>query len=92
MLERNFADRFARFLPVTLWGQLKFPNLQIPNRNKVIVEECGRPPAPDRSRTFCIYDGPSPESVRRFAARNKLPITKIREVRVLDLSFYSSDL
>lgn len=39
---------------------------------------------PDRTRTFCIYDGPTPEAVRRAAARNKLPISQITEVRVLD--------
>ena len=44
--------------------------------------------APDRKRTFCIYDGPSPEAVRRAAARNALPISKITEVRVLDPYFY----
>ena len=43
---------------------------------------------PDCKRTFCIYDGPSPEAIRRAAARNKLPITKITEVRVLDPYFY----
>ena len=35
---------------------------------------------PDRKRTFCIYDGPTPEAVRRAAARNKLPISRITEV------------
>ncbi|MFL6551025.1 MAG: DUF4242 domain-containing protein [Povalibacter sp.] len=38
---------------------------------------------PDHKKTFCIYDGPSPESVRRAANRNKLPITQIWEVSVL---------
>ena len=44
---------------------------------------------PDRKRTFCIYDGPTPEAVRRAAARNKLPISRITEVRVLDPYFYT---
>ena len=43
---------------------------------------------PDSKHTFCIYDGPTPEAVRRAAARNKLPISKIVEVRVLDPYFY----
>ncbi|HUL46645.1 MAG TPA: DUF4242 domain-containing protein [Steroidobacteraceae bacterium] len=43
---------------------------------------------PDRKRTFCIYDAPTPEAVRRAAARNKLPVSKITEVRVLDPYFY----
>jgi hypothetical protein len=44
---------------------------------------------PDRKRTFCIYDGPSPEAIRRAALTNTLPITQITEVRVLDPYFYS---
>ena len=44
--------------------------------------------APDCKRTFCIYDGPTPEAVRRAATRNALPISKITEVRVLDPYFY----
>jgi hypothetical protein len=43
---------------------------------------------PDRKRTFCIYDGPSPEAIRRAAAGNSLPITQITEVRVLDPYFF----
>jgi len=43
---------------------------------------------PDCKRTFCIYDAPTPEAVRRAAARNKLPISQITEVRVLDPYFY----
>jgi len=44
---------------------------------------------PDRKHTFCIYDGPTPEAVRRAAARNALPISKITEVKVLSPYFYS---
>jgi Protein of unknown function (DUF4242) len=43
---------------------------------------------PDSMRTFCLYDGPTPEAIRAAAARNKLPITRITEVRVLDPYFY----
>jgi Protein of unknown function (DUF4242) len=43
---------------------------------------------PDCKRTFCIYDGPSPEAIRRTAVRNKLPISRITEVRVLDPYFH----
>jgi hypothetical protein len=38
----------------------------------------------DGRRSFCIYDGPSPEAVRRAAERNKLPVDRITRVRVLD--------
>jgi hypothetical protein len=44
----------------------------------------------DRSKTFCIYDGPSPEAIRRVASRNRLPIDTITEVSVLDPYFYRS--
>lgn len=43
---------------------------------------------PDRKRTFCLYDAPTPEAVRRAALRSQLPITHITEVRVLDPYFY----
>lgn len=42
----------------------------------------------DRKQTFCIYDGPSPESIRRVAEHNGLPIDRITEVTVLDPYFY----
>jgi len=42
----------------------------------------------DRKRTFCIYDAPSPEAIRRAAHFNDLPVTQIAEVRVLDPYFY----
>jgi hypothetical protein len=42
----------------------------------------------DKKRTYCIYDGPDPESIRRAAERNNLPITSITPVRVLDPYFY----
>ena len=42
----------------------------------------------DKSKSFCIYDAPSPEAVRRAARRNNLPIDKITVVRVLDPYFY----
>lgn len=43
---------------------------------------------PDRRKTFCIYDGPSPEAIRRAAGRHGLPVDRITEVRVLDPYFY----
>lgn len=42
----------------------------------------------DKRATFCVYDGPTPESVRRAAERNRMPIGRIIEVRVLDPYFY----
>jgi hypothetical protein len=42
----------------------------------------------DRKRTFCVYDAPTPEAIRKTAARNELPVDRITEVRVLDPYFY----
>ena len=41
----------------------------------------------DDKTTFCVYDAPSPEAIRKAAARNKLPIDRITQVRVLDPYF-----
>ena len=42
----------------------------------------------DKSRTFCVYDAPSPDAIRSVAAKNGLPVGDIHEVRVLDPYFY----
>ena len=41
-----------------------------------------------RRKTFCVYDGPTPEAVRQTAARNGLPVDAITPVRVLDPYFH----
>ena len=43
---------------------------------------------PDRTATFCVYDGPTPEAIRKVAERNGLPVDRITEVTVLDPYFY----
>jgi hypothetical protein len=43
----------------------------------------------DRKKTFCVYDAPSPEAIRKTAARNDLPVDRITQVRVLDPYFYT---
>ncbi|SEJ34065.1 DUF4242 domain-containing protein [Demequina mangrovi] len=42
----------------------------------------------DKSLTYCIYDGPSPDAVRSAASLTGLPVDTITEVRVLDPYFY----
>jgi hypothetical protein len=44
--------------------------------------------SPDKGKSFCIYDAPSPEAIRSTAQKNSLPVDKITEVRVLDPYFY----
>ena len=43
----------------------------------------------DKRTTFCIYDAPTPEAIRRTATTNGLPVDQITQVRVLDPYFYS---
>jgi hypothetical protein len=42
----------------------------------------------DKRKTYCIYDGPTPEAIWQAAERNGLPVDGITEVRVLDPYFY----
>jgi len=42
----------------------------------------------DGKKSYCIYDAPSPEAIRRTARRNYLPVDRITEVHVLDPYFY----
>lgn len=42
----------------------------------------------DKRTTFCVYDGPSPEAIRRTATCNELPVDQITQVLVLDPYFY----
>ena len=42
----------------------------------------------DKQKTFCVYDGPTPEAIRRAATRNGLPVDRITRVSVLDPYFY----
>ena len=42
----------------------------------------------DKKKTFCIYDGPNPDAIRKVAEKNSLPVDKISKVSVLDPYFY----
>ena len=43
----------------------------------------------DKTRTFCIYDAPTPEAIRKTAARNQLPVDRITRVSELNPYFYA---
>ena len=43
----------------------------------------------DKRTTFCVYDAPTPEAIRKTAVRNELPVDRITRVRVLDPYFYA---
>src|SRR3954469_13290627 len=42
----------------------------------------------DHKKTFCIYDAPGPDAIRKAAKLNQLPADRITPVRVLDPYFY----
>jgi hypothetical protein len=41
--------------------------------------------SPDRKKSYCIYDAPTPESLRQAASRNRLPVDRITEVQLLEI-------
>ncbi|MDQ6934024.1 MAG: DUF4242 domain-containing protein [Actinomycetota bacterium] len=43
----------------------------------------------DKKKTFCIYDGPDADAIRRAAERNGLPVDSVIRVGVLDPYFYT---
>jgi Protein of unknown function (DUF4242) len=43
----------------------------------------------DRTRTFCVYDAPTPEAIRKTAARDEPPVDQITRLSVLDPYFNS---
>jgi hypothetical protein len=42
----------------------------------------------NKRTTYCIYDAPSPEAIRKTAAQSDLPVDQITQVRVLDPYHY----
>ena len=44
---------------------------------------------PDNRKTWCIYDGPTEEAIRKAAERSGLPVDRITPVNVLDPYFYN---
>ena len=44
----------------------------------------------DLKKSFCVYDGPTPEAIRSAAHDNNLPVDSITAVSVLDPYFYRS--
>jgi hypothetical protein len=85
LIERTFPDGLA--LPVNAEGAQVA--LGIVGRNTEDgVTWIHSYVSPDKKKTFCIYDAPTPEAIRRVAQRNSLPVDRITEVLVLDPYFY----
>jgi hypothetical protein len=85
MVERTFSDRLA--IPVNDDGAGVC--MQVVGTNADLgVTWVHSYVSDDKRTTFCIYDGPDPEAIRKAAERNGLPVDRITRVSVLDPYFY----
>src|SRR5215471_2720146 len=78
LVERTFPD------PWDVNGDLAGLCRQILERNRDEVTWLHSYVSDDCKRLVCVYEAPSPEAIRRSAARNNLPVESITSVRVLD--------
>ena len=85
LVERTFPDGLA--IPLSEAGAKACLDVVAVNTNDGVTWLQSYV-TPDRKRTVCVYDAPTPEAIRRVADRNKLPVDRITEVRVLDPYFY----
>jgi Nickel responsive protein SCO4226-like len=85
LIERNFPE--GLHIPVTGEGAKTCLNV-VDNNTDDNVTWIHSYVSDDKKKTFCIYDAPTPEAIRKVANKNKLPVEKITEVRVLDPYFY----
>ncbi len=85
LVERDFSDGLG--LPANAEGA-QFCQTVVGNNAMDGVTWVQSFVTADKKKTFCIYDGPSPEAIRRAAERSNLPVMGITEVRVLDPYFY----
>jgi hypothetical protein len=85
LIERHFPTGLA--VPMTAEGRQAMAKV-VANNAEHGVSWVHSYVSPDRKDTFCIYDGPSPEAIRKVAERNGLPVGRITEVSVLDPYFY----
>jgi hypothetical protein len=81
MVERTFPDG----LNVQVDGEEEKVYRGVVDRNaEVGVTWIHSYVSEDKTKTFCVYDGPDPEAIRRAASVNSLPIDSITRVTVLD--------
>ncbi len=85
MIERTFPDGLN--IPITEDGENAMMKV-VRNNAEEQVTWVHSYVSDDKKKTFCVYDGPSPEAIRRVATKNGLPVDRITEVKVLDPYFY----
>ena len=85
MVERSFPQGLS--IPMNAEGD-KVCALVIANNGRDDVTWVHSYVNNDKTKTFCIYDAPTPEAIRKTAETNGLPVDSITEVRVLNPYFY----
>lgn len=85
LVERTFPDGLT--IPQTAEGSHACMNV-VGNNARDGVTWVHSYVTMDRTKTFCIYDAPTPEAIRHTAERNGLPVDSITPVSVLDPYFY----
>lgn len=86
LVERDFAN--GLHIPVNADGARACRSVVDTNLTDGVTWVHSYVSTEDNRKSFCIYDGPNPEAIRRVAAKTSLPVNKITEVRVLDPYFY----
>ena len=85
MVERNFPQGLQ--IPINNEGAAAC--LSVVDRNAGVgVTWVHSYVSEDKTRTFCVYDGPDPDAIRKAAERSGLPVERITKVSVLDPYFY----
>ena len=85
IVERNFPDGLV--VPVNAAGASALLKIVTVNGEQGVtwvhsyVSE-------DKKKSFCVYDAPTADDIRKVARRNDLPVGTITEVTVLDPYFY----
>lgn len=85
LIERNFPDGLE--IPVDTNG-IDICQSIIENNSDDNVTWIHSYVSCDKKKSFCIYDAPTPEAIRRAANKNKLPVDRITEILILDPYFY----
>jgi hypothetical protein len=87
LVERTFPDD-GLVIPMDETGA-QICHLVVSNNAQYQVTWVHSYVSEDKLKTYCIYEGPSPEAIRQAARRSNLPIDRITEVRILDPYFYT---
>jgi Protein of unknown function (DUF4242) len=86
MVQRSFPDKLE--IPIADGGRELLHGVVEQNAEEGVTWVSSYV-SEDKTHSFCVYDAPTPEAIRKTAARNELPVDQITQVRVLDPYFYS---